>query len=513
MEKLILYTYKNKKEFDKYYEIKTKENFDFHRFDYDEIKNLLNCYENIVIDLSALIYLLQKNESDIYYLHSIFERVNSENQIFIVKEELSRYCLDNFPLVFSQSQQIFDNDEKSEDKIKINHIMERKTLYTYSDIKNIEQIIKYAQNNDFSYVNFSKMQNLQNSIGLNEDIIIDLTSVIKIAISNNMHILFNLEQLLDCRENVICVVQDKHKEDVLKNMPLYFNNCQKLNSKFPDLNLNESSNESLKETKANLITELNDVSYEKFQEQFCQNLIGHQNFKTEFIKKLTHFRKLCAIKKRKVFSVFLFGESGLGKTEVGRLCSEFLSSQAKLLKINFGNYSSDHSLNNLIGSPNGYVGCDGGELSRKLEKNKAGVIVFDEFEKANRPIFDFFLELLEDGGYTDSISREYDLEGYILIFTSNILTSQELKRRIPPELQSRIDCICQFEKLNSIEMEQFIDYQINKFFNYLKTLNSNFYLPELFKQNLIEKLNSLSLGNLRDIKKIIEENMIEHFTK
>lgn len=513
MAKLILYIYKNKEEFNKYYEIKTKENFDFYRFDYDEIKDLLSYYENIVIDLSAVIHLLQKNESDIYYLHSIFERANSENQIFIIKEELSKYCLDNFPLVFSQTQQIFENDQKSEDNVKINHIMERKTLYTYSDIENIEQIIKYAQNNNISYLNFSKMQNLQNSISLNEDIIIDLTSVIKIATSNNMHILFNLEQLLDCRENITCVVQDKHKEDVLKNMPLYFDSCQKLNLKFPDLNLNELSEESSKETKANLITELCDDNYKKFQEQFCQNLIGHQNFKTEFIKKLTHFRKLCTIKKRKVFSVFLFGESGLGKTEVGRLCSEFLSSKSKLIKINFGNYSSDHSLNNLIGSPNGYVGCDSGELCRKLEKNKTGVIVFDEFEKANRPIFDFFLELLEDGSYTDSIAREYDLEGYILIFTSNILTPQELQKRIPPELQSRIDCICQFKKLNSIEMEQFIDYQINKFFNYLKLIDSNFSLPELFKQSLIEKLNSLSLGNLRDIKKTIEEDMIEYFTK
>ena len=72
MTKLVLYTYRNKEEFDKYYEKKSKEKFNFHRFNYDEIKDLLKYYENIVIDLSAVIYLTQRNEADIYYLHEIF---------------------------------------------------------------------------------------------------------------------------------------------------------------------------------------------------------------------------------------------------------------------------------------------------------------------------------------------------------------------------------------------------------------------------------------------------------
>lgn len=511
MTKLVLYTYRNKEEFDKYYEKKSKEKFNFHRFNYDEIKDLLKYYENIVIDLSAVIYLTQRNEADIYYLHEIFEYANPENQIFIVKEELGNYCLDKFPFIFVETRPLFDSEFESKDNIKTNYIMERKTLYTYQDIKNVEQIIKYAQDNNLSYLNFSKMQALKNSIKVNETFIIDLTSVIKIATSNNMHILFNLEQILDHNENIICIVQDIHKEDVLKNMPLYFDNYQNINSCFPDLNLNETLEEPAKDTEVSLITNLSDECFRKFQEEFCQNLIGHQNFKTEFIKRLTNFRKLFTIKKRKVFSVFLFGESGLGKTEVGRLCSKFLSKKSKLIKINFGNYSSDHSLNNLIGSPNGYVGCDGGELCRKLEKNKTGVIVFDEFEKANRPVFDFFLELLEDGGYTDSISREYNLEGYVLIFTSNIRTEKEFKQRIPPELQSRIDFICQFEELKPYELNEYINYQINHFCKYLQSINPGYVLYDEFKKNLITEINNRNTNNLRDIKKIIEEKMIANF--
>ncbi|MBR8700050.1 AAA family ATPase [Enterococcus casseliflavus] len=37
-----------------------------------------------------------------------------------------------------------------------------------------------------------------------------------------------------------------------------------------------------------------------------------------------------------------------------------------------------------------------------------------------------FLELLEDGKFTDSLGREFDLSGYIIIFTSNVKQDNEL---------------------------------------------------------------------------------------
>ena len=61
----------------------------------------------------------------------------------------------------------------------------------------------------------------------------------------------------------------------------------------------------------------------------------------------------------------------------------------------------------LIGSPAGYVGCNHGELSEKIQKSKVGILLCDEFEKTTRPVFSFFLELLEEGRFTDSMASEY----------------------------------------------------------------------------------------------------------
>ena len=46
--------------------------------------------------------------------------------------------------------------------------------------------------------------------------------------------------------------------------------------------------------------------------------------------------------------------------------------------------------------------------------------MIDEFEKAGKAVYNFFLQLLEEGRFTDSQGREYDLNKYIIIFTSNM---------------------------------------------------------------------------------------------
>lgn len=89
---------------------------------------------------------------------------------------------------------------------------------------------------------------------------------------------------------------------------------------------------------------------------------------------------------------------------------------------------SQDALNSLIGSPAGYVGCNHGELSEKIKKSKVGVLLCDEFEKTTRSVFSFFLELLEEGQFTDSMAREYDMDGFVIIFTSNLLAKQNTKK-------------------------------------------------------------------------------------
>ena len=105
-----------------------------------------------------------------------------------------------------------------------------------------------------------------------------------------------------------------------------------------------------------------------------------------------------------------------------------------MIKINLGNYKTQGALNSLIGSPIGFIGSErGGELSNKIRNSDSKVILIDEFKKADTDIFNFFYELLEDGKFTDLTGNEYDLNGYIIIFTTN-LSKDNYKEILPPPL-------------------------------------------------------------------------------
>ena len=208
--------------------------------------------------------------------------------------------------------------------------------------------------------------------------------------------------------------------------------------------------------------------------------------------------------------MFLFGESGIGKTEVARLLGNGLLSDSYLAKINFQNYSSQDALNSLIGSPAGYIGCEQGELSDKVNKSKVGIILCDEFEKATRPVMTFFLELLEEGKFTDSMAREYDLDGYIIVFTANIRSQAEYQKAIPPELQTRFDLVCEFEEPTHEEKTKFLDLLLQKAELKFAEQFQKADLAEAGKSNLYD-FNYPDIHALRDIKRIFNQRLMDYF--
>lgn len=211
-------------------------------------------------------------------------------------------------------------------------------------------------------------------------------------------------------------------------------------------------------------------------------------------------------------SIFLYGESGIGKTEVARLIANGLQDKCYLAKINFQNYSSQDALNSLIGSPAGYVGCEHGELSDKIKKSKVGVLLCDEFEKTTRPVFSYFLELLEEGKFTDSMTREYDLDGYIIIFTSNLPNETEYKKVIPPELQTRFDLVCEFEEPTAVEKKDFLDLLLEKAKSKYSEQFARITMTEDEKQKLYS-FDYSSISALRDIKRVFNNRLMDYFAE
>ncbi|MDA3731458.1 AAA family ATPase [Niameybacter massiliensis] len=239
-------------------------------------------------------------------------------------------------------------------------------------------------------------------------------------------------------------------------------------------------------------------------------LKGHDIFKEDFRHNLVKFSFLNKMKERKILSILLCGDSGIGKTEFAKIVSGIIYPEEALVKINFGNYSTEGVLNSLIGSPLGYIGSEeSGELINKISSSKSKVILIDEFERATPSVYNFFYELLEDGIFTDRHGIEHNLNGYIIIFTSN-MSQEQYQKHIPNSLKSRFDMVYYFTDLPIEEKMQFIQITSE---GLVKKLQDKFEI-NVALENVKQELNILvKYRNLRDIKRKIEDIVFSELFK
>lgn len=269
---------------------------------------------------------------------------------------------------------------------------------------------------------------------------------------------------------------------------------------------NKQKESSLKDV--NRIIDLTSDEMDEFLNLFEYKLYGHEKFKDEFRNIVNTFRVFNKIGEHNILSLFLMGESGIGKTEVARTIHQCLGGKRKLAKINFGNYSSKDALNSLIGSPRGYVGSESGELFMKVKESDTGVILIDEFEKGDSVIYNYFLDVLENGKMTSSQGEDIDLNGYIIIFTSN-LTPQAFDNFLSPELRSRFNYVGIFQTLKNEDKEKFVK---RKMSDIIGKYNDKFEkkLPNYSHTLLCSRIEVNEYSNMRDLNQKIREVFVDY---
>ena len=268
---------------------------------------------------------------------------------------------------------------------------------------------------------------------------------------------------------------------------------------------NKQKESSLKDV--NRIIDLTSDEMDEFLNLFEYKLYGHEKFKDEFRNIVNTFRVFNKIGEHNILSLFLMGESGIGKTEVARTIHQCLGGKRKLAKINFGNYSSKDALNSLIGSPRGYVGSESGELFMKVKESDTGVILIDEFEKGDSVIYNYFLDVLENGKMTSSQGEDIDLNGYIIIFTSN-LTPQAFDNFLSPELRSRFNYVGIFQALKNEDKEKFVKRRMS---DIIGKYNDKFEkkLPNNSHTLLCRRIDVNEYSNMRDLNQKIREVFVD----
>ena len=213
-------------------------------------------------------------------------------------------------------------------------------------------------------------------------------------------------------------------------------------------------------------------------------------------------------KRKKPLASFLFlGPTGVGKTETAKAISQiFFGSEKYLIRFDMSSYQSKLDINNLIGSiENGNPGL----LTSAIRQNPYGVLLLDEFEKADKDLINIFLTVLDEGYFTDGAGKRVDCKNLVIIATSNAKDENVFS----PELLNRFDGVIVYQTLNQQSIIQIakkylasIAEDIDKLYR-VKVAVSDRLLTEIVQKGYDPKFGA------RNLERVIREQVEDKIAK
>ncbi|MGH2708202.1 MAG: ATP-dependent Clp protease ATP-binding subunit, partial [Actinomycetota bacterium] len=220
----------------------------------------------------------------------------------------------------------------------------------------------------------------------------------------------------------------------------------------------------------------------RMEDELHKRIIGQHEAVKAVSKAMRRTRAGLKDPKRPSGSFIFAGPSGVGKTELSKALAQFLfGDDNSLIQIDMGEFHDRYTASRLFGAPPGYVGYEeGGQLTEKVRRKPFSVVLFDEIEKAHQEVYNTLLQVLEDGRLTDGQGRTVDFKNTVIIFTTNLGTSDiskavglgfstgnddgsnyermknkvndEVKKHFRPEFLNRIDDTIVFHQLTEEEI-------------------------------------------------------------
>jgi len=280
----------------------------------------------------------------------------------------------------------------------------------------------------------------------------------------------------------------------------------------------------------------------RMEDEIHKRIIGQAEAVAAVSKAIRRTRAGLKDPKRPSGSFIFAGPSGVGKTELSKALANFLfGDDDALIQIDMGEFHDRFTASRLFGAPPGYVGYEeGGQLTEKVRRKPFSVVLFDEIEKAHHEIYNTLLQVLEDGRLTDGQGRTVDFKNTVLIFTSNLGTSDiskavglgftngsgadsnydrmkqkvndELKKHFRPEFLNRIDDIVVFHQLTTDEIVKMVDLMVTRVEGAMKNKDMELEVTESAKKLLAKRGFDPVLGARplrRTIQREIEDQLSE----
>jgi ATP-dependent Clp protease ATP-binding subunit ClpC len=225
------------------------------------------------------------------------------------------------------------------------------------------------------------------------------------------------------------------------------------------------------------------VDLAKVRAYFTQRVIGQDEAVSAIVDRIAML-KAGLNDPGKPIGVFLFaGPTGTGKTELAKTLAEFLfGSHERMIRLDMSEFQTPEATGKILGSGDAVNPSD--SLITLVRKQPFSVVLLDEFEKAHANVWDFFLQVFDDGRLTDQLGQVADFRHCIIILTSNLgatshrtsklgfspgedaYTSEQILRTIGqtfrPEFQNRLDKVIVFQPLSRELMRSILKKELSR---------------------------------------------------
>ena len=229
---------------------------------------------------------------------------------------------------------------------------------------------------------------------------------------------------------------------------------------------------------------------------------------------------------------FLFlGPTGVGKTETAKaLATVFFGNENAMSRLDMSEYQGEEGLARLIGGADGTTGT----LPVILKEHPYGVLLLDEFEKANVKVLDLFLQVLDEGIFHDAKGKKVNARNTIFIATSNA-GAKEIREavrdgadleavkkflidqiiaagKLKPELLNRFDGLILFHSLGTEEYKQIARLMLKKLQRRLAEQNINLVLNDALVEAVLAEGVDPDFGArpmARAVQDIVEKKVAE----